>query len=307
MNETIKLVKSNGVSVDAETICYLQDTLSSKKYIYYTLNEIVGVEPSSTVKIYVAKVKQNDATDVPISEEEWGKLKGIMGEVLKDTENQTIKYLPISELNDPTIIDEKVIAMPTMYNYIAKHKELYGKSAVSSVTEAPIVNEPEEFISASPEAPIPVTSPIVNAEPTPEVAPLVNVAPEPEIVSEPVAPIIDNPIQAAPVEPPVANAPETTSETIDITEIEEKYNKMIEDINALRNKEIEAAKRYNATLKLNAMHNEQHASYVQSEQSSVEPTMNTISEPAPIEPTPITPEYTNNDIETNWFDMQPQG
>ena len=82
---------------------------------------------------------------------------------------------------------------------------------------------------------------------------------------------------------------------------------MIDDINELKNREIEAAKRYNATLELNAMHNAQHASYVQSEQSVSESTIKPIVEPTPIVATPIEPQVNNVDIETNWFDMQPQG
>ena len=136
MNEKIKLIKSNGISVEGDIICFLEDTTNSKRYVYYTLNEIVDAQPSPNIKIYVAKVKQNDATDVPISEEEWGKLKGFMGEVLKDIDNATIKYLSINELVDPTIIDEKVIAMPTMYDYVSKHRGVYANKVATYVLSA---------------------------------------------------------------------------------------------------------------------------------------------------------------------------
>lgn len=296
MNEKIKLTKSNGTTIEADIICFLEDLTSSKKYVYYTLNEIVGVEPSSTVKIYVAKIKQNDATDVPISEEEWGKLKGIMGEVLKDTDNTTVKYLPQTELGDAVIVDEKVIAMPTMYDYISKHRGVYANKVTIELSnpapvEAPVLETPTE-VSA------PSIEPI-------EAQPIVEEKVEEPIVSEPVQP---------PVEETTTPEVQTSSlESIDIDEIEVKYNKMIEDINDLKNREIEAAKRYNATLELSAMHNAQHASYVQSEQTVPETNPAPVIKPAPtIEPTPVVatpiePQANNVDIETNWFDMQPQG
>ena len=294
MNEKIKLIKTNGTTVEGDIICFLEDTTSSKRYIYYTLNEVVGVEPSSTIKVYVAKVKQNDETDGLISEEEWIKLKGFMGEVLKDTENATIKYLPISLLTDPTIVDEKVIAMPTMYDYISKHRGVYAnKVATMEVEPAPVVSE--QTIEVAPEM-TPEVAPISETtivEPTPVDVPVSEPAP---VVQEEVAPVTDT------VEP-IVNSP---LEPIDITQIEEKYNKMIEDINKLRTDEIEAAKRYNATLELSAMHNAQHASYVQSEQTAVESTPSSI-EPTPVAPTPIEPQTNNIDIETNWFDMPQQG
>ena len=74
--------------------------------------------------------------------------------------------------------------------------------------------------------------------------------------------------------------------------------------------ELEAAKRYNATIELSAMHNEQHANYIANEQNKEIDTVTPIE--TPIEPeavTPVIPEPTvapitsPTDIETNWFDM----
>ena len=316
MNEKIKLIKSNGTTIDADIICFLEDTTSSKKYVYYTLNELVGVDPSTTVKIYVGKIKQNDVTDVPISEEEWGKLKGIMGEVLKDSENATIKYLPLSLLVDPTIIDEKVIAMPTMYDYINKHRAVYSSKAeevtanvdVSANEAAPVEEQAQESELVAVEQ-----APEINSE---------EIQPQESILAAPIEQI-EAPTQGVESAVPETNGP--VLEPIDIASIEAKYAQMIDEINELKNKEIEAANRYNATLELSAMHNAQHASYVQNVQESSAVTEAPISEikveepvsetpqttiavePKPVEPSPIEPQQTSNvDIETNWFDMQPQ-
>ena len=108
---------------------------------------------------------------------------------------------------------------------------------------------------------------------------------------------------------------------------------MIANINKLREQELEAAKRYNATIELSAMHKEQHASFVQEQvktepivqtQSVVQPEVtqpivenivppmdspiatpvNPVQEPVPV--TPVVPDpvaATPQNMETNWFDM----
>ena len=335
MNEKIKLIKSNGTVVEGDIICFIEDTSSSKRYVYYTLNEMVNAEPSQNIKIYVAKVKQNDMTDTPISEEEWSKLKGFMGDVLKDVESPTVKYLPQSELVEPTIVDEKVIAMPTMYDYISKHRGVYATKVASMVSEPTLVVDASENVAPEvvptqietptiPEAPV-VDTPMEQVAPLTEENPIVPDATaqkvpsvEPQIITPEVQPVVEE--NEVPISEPIKESepvvleptPSSQSlERIDIASIEKKYDEMIASITELRNKEIEAANRYNATLELSAMHNAQHADYVQSEQTpetantpALEPTP---IQPAPIEPEPIAPQVSDINIETNWFDMQPQG
>lgn len=310
MNNNIKLIKSNGVAVEGDVICFLEDSTNSKKYVYYTLNEIVGVEPSSTVKIYVAKIKQGDATDVPITDEEWGKLKGFMGDVLKDSTNANVKYLPLTELVNPNIVDERVIAMPTMYDYINKQRSAYSSNVVinenitSNEPTAPVIQE--ESISVEPDV---FTPPVAQETPNnlaSEVVPEVASVTDQQVNDVPVEPAINEPSIMVEDETVKEEPSSTKLERIDIKAIEGKYNSMIEDIKALESKEIEAAKRYNATLELNAMHNQQHASYVQGEQTSVETAP--VVEPTPIvaEPLEAAPVSSDINIETNWFDMPAQ-
>ena len=307
MNEKIKLMKSNGTTIEGDIICFLEDILTSKRYVYYTLNEVIGTEPSSTVKIYVAKVKQNDATDTLISEEEWIKLKGIMGEVLKDTDNDTIKYLNVNELMDPTIIDEKVIAMPTMYDYISKHRGVYANKVATNMVSEPASTVEVPIQETSPlQEPIEASEPAI--EPVAKTSIIEEVIPEEPQTTVPISESAMSPAEPIQVveESPVPAGSETVAtnlEKINVDDINAKYDKMVEDINNLRKLEIEAAERYNATLELNAMHIEQHASNVQAEQ----PAVNTTIEPVSISPTPIEPQVSDVNIETNWFDMQPQG
>lgn len=310
--ETVSLNRIDGTSISATLICYFENISDKKQYIYYTLNEISGTDTNSTVKIYCVKVRQNDpALDTAISESTWEQLKGHMAEALKGILNPDIKFLPISQLVDKTIVSEKVIAMPVSYNYVDKHYQFYLANVSNDTTGgdeiAPIANNeiplaPQETVSE----PAPVSEPVVLDAPQQE--------PEP-IVAETLKPI---------QEESTNNNNTNSSEPIDITSIEEKYAKMIEDITKLKELELEAAKRYNATLQLSTMHNEQHASYVQSEQIKENGSIASVPafEPAPVEPAPINPvppvsnvmepisqpqpapnPTPTQDLETNWFDM----
>lgn len=393
MNEKVNINKTDGSSIMADLICFIENTTTGKRYIYYTLNEVVGAGTSSTVKIYVSKVKQDDPTlDAPITEEEWGALKGYMGDALKGNSNPAIKYIPMSELVNPTSVSERAIAMPTSYDYINKQRGIYATSvAGANATEgaqntpAPEATNPalEPVQEPVPAAPSPVEPTPLEPQPAPE-----PVAPTPEPAPT-VAPVVEPPVSApqeAPISPEAPAAPTVeptpvpvepaaplkveeptpmvppvdnneTAETdstsnpssaavlkpIDINEIEAKYAEMSKNLENLKNLEIEAAKRYNATIELQEMHNEQHASYIENEQAKVTPIAGSpiveptpaptpapvqepvpaapevgpvptvapeVASPAPIaEPTPVTPVTPEPvaaapaDIETNWFDM----
>lgn len=336
MNSKINITKSDGAVVSADLICYFQT--GNNKYVYYTLNEMSGEGANSTVKVYVGKVKtDNPEIDVPITEEEWGKLKNHMGEVLKDTAND-MSYLPAPE--NVTTVSEKVIAMPTNYDYVNKHRGVY-EEAVKNVpntqeqpavapTEQPVVEEgvPE----VSPFA-VPQVDPIVNNEPVLDTPNLE--VPETPVVEEPTVPapetpevpsneMVNNPFAVPNTqepekplpkidEPTVPNDPVSAfniptdegEKPINIDEIDKKYDDMINDIEDLRRREKEAAQRFNATLELTEMHTEQHAATIAADMNSnAEPN---VAEPAPV--TPIVPEAPAapiNDVETNWFDMPQQ-
>lgn len=375
MNEKINVIFTDGRQIQADLICFLENLSNNKKYLYYTLNETVGNGTSSTVKIYVANKKQeNPSLDTPISEDEWTTLKGFMGDALKGNANPNIKYLPLSELgNDVPVVSEKAIAMPTSYDYINKQRGIYATAIASSDSSTnstpqgtamgPISAGPLETVttpSATPTStgaptPEPISVESTPAMPTVEPAPTpVTNTPEPVV-----APVNPEPIKVTPTTPSnlnestkseADNASEETGgselklQPIDIATIENKYAEMIATIEKLKGQEIEAAKRYNATIELQEMHNIQHASYVQSEGTSSqtlkptnpiiqEPTPSPVSNPVPVTGSPITanpatsndsiskpieptivqttpleptPAVTEAQLETNWFDMPAQ-
>lgn len=300
MNEKINLTNANGTLASVDIICFFEDTTTKNRYLYYTQNEVVGTGANSTVRIYVSKIRQNNPVlDVAITDQEWNVLKDHMAEALKGTANSTVKYLPISELQEPVSISDRAIGMPTSYDYINKHRGIYAQSIATLEPEPASTVQPE--VQNAPVEPIPVETP--SNIPTPE-APIVS---EPIKSEEPVT--VSEPMTEEKTEGVTASDTVSISNPIDIEEIEKKYAEMFDLLNDLKRREIEALERLNATKELNAMHNAQHADYVANEQSKEIP----VSEPVPVpEPTPVTPivpEQTvsqpvnSTDIETNWFDM----
>lgn len=388
MNDKINLTNTNGATISTDLICFIESNASGKRYIYHTLNEEMGTDSNKTIKLYVDKIRQNNPNlDTPITDEEWGILRGYMGDAINGVVNPEVKYLPISELTDPFIVSERAIAMPVSYDYVNKQRGIYAESVVKN--EISSENVPQNSTSTpAPEAmenvqanevqtqdvppihvenatPVGEPAPIQNME-APVQAPVEsmssvqqsnmfdnNVAPvQPEQTPAPVAPtpvenvennMFNNNVVSEPnasiesttiVSPePVNQNSEMTSsnakiEPIDVASIEHKYNEIIEDLKNVMAKEIEAAKRYNATIELSSMHNEQHANYVQNEQikeagivsqGTTESTL--VQQPVPpinntVEPTPITPviptpvdgensDTSNGGLETNWFDVPP--
>ena len=316
MNSKINLIKPDGTSVQVDVICSIENIQSGKRYLYYTLNEIVGAGASSTVKIYVSKINQgNPQLDAAINEIEWENLKNIMGDVLRGNANPDIKYVLLTDLTNITSVSDRVIAMPTSYDYITKHRGVYAQAIATMEPTAPVAIAEE--IDATAQAPIVEPVPTINPAPQveePIVEPTITETAviEPKIVpAEEPLPISDTPITSA-SEPSTIN-PSSNATPIDISEIEKKNETLMNDLIKLKEQEIEAVKRYNATLELSSMHNAQHANYVESENNKE---LNKVAEPLTnqspvIEPATvatIVPEPENKpqaalDLETNWFDM----
>lgn len=384
MNEKINLIKADGTTIQADLICFLEVLATGRRFVFYTLNEVMGADANATVKIYVSKVKQdNPALDASMTGDEWQLFtKTVMKSTIQGVPCNEVKYISMSELVNPVSITEKAIAMPVFHDYINKQRGLYAEAVATgnSVTQELTAPVTEPQVTATPETPVeaPQAPDTMTAQTTvdPTTAPIAAADSSSlnntnfEVVSQ-AANIFDNPVAApaplavepsseattsATLEPqdtvPVqevqaedssedSNGSSAVLEPIDLAMIEMKYKEMIDNINKLKEQELEAAKRYNATIELSAMHKEQHANYIQNEQvketpaQPVEPTPVVSQEPVaatvdptpqanpnpfdasainptavnPAEPTPVTPvvpepaPVTTANLETNWFDM----
>lgn len=330
MNDTIKL-KKDGAEFDGNLICYFQDTSNSKKYVFYTKADEDAAN-SPTLKIHVALINQSNADlNMPINDTEWDGLKAIMGNVLKSAASPNVKYLKTT--NTLEIADERIIGMPSSYDYVSKHKAVYA-------------NEAQEETGGTDEADVPAgtsVSPII-----PDV-PAADVTPAPEPVATPgfggnmentitQQPNIDdvNPIQSlipdapgeaqSPEDKPLPTIPETPSapepamnENIQIPPIsspeveapkEPEINEPIkEPVSTLTEEEINN-KFDNIVNEINALREE---ALKMVKQAGMEPIAATVvpNTPSDVPITPITPSApadegstsTSSDADRNWFDM----
>ncbi|MDD2504895.1 MAG: hypothetical protein PHF21_01315 [Bacilli bacterium] len=92
-NVEIKL--PSGETINVELISYFEVVNISKKYLFYTKNEMVE---NNLIKMYVAEVLTIDnsiAINEKMSEQEWNDLKNIMKSILLGEKNNNIKYLEI--------------------------------------------------------------------------------------------------------------------------------------------------------------------------------------------------------------------
>ena len=90
MNTNIELKKANGEIIKVELISYFEHIPTSKKYIFYTLNEKIENE---LVKMYVSEVSDNATLSDKMTDEEWTNIKEIMKSILTANNNDKIKYL----------------------------------------------------------------------------------------------------------------------------------------------------------------------------------------------------------------------
>lgn len=87
----VSIKKDNGETFEAELICYFELVDVQKKYLFYTLNETVE---NGLIKMYVTEVSAEGViVSQDMTDEEWLKLKSIMKSMLKEENDENIKYL----------------------------------------------------------------------------------------------------------------------------------------------------------------------------------------------------------------------
>lgn len=90
MDTKVKLQRVNGEIIEADIISYFELQNTGKRYVFYTLNEIVE---NDLVKMYVSEVGNANMLAQTMSDEDWTTLKSIMKSILTGHENPNVKYL----------------------------------------------------------------------------------------------------------------------------------------------------------------------------------------------------------------------
>lgn len=93
MNIDIK--KANGETITAELISFFEVVNIQKKYVFYTLNEVVE---NDLVKMYVAEVTETENELIvgqKMTEDEWTNLKSIMKSLLTGANDPNIRHIEV--------------------------------------------------------------------------------------------------------------------------------------------------------------------------------------------------------------------
>ena len=90
MDTKVKLQRVNGEIIEADIISYFELQNTGKRYVFYTLNEIVE---NDLIKMYVSEVGDANMLAQTMTDEDWTTLKSIMKSILTGHENPNVKYL----------------------------------------------------------------------------------------------------------------------------------------------------------------------------------------------------------------------
>ena len=93
-NTTIRIIDVDGMEKEAEVLLYFKLEENGKEYLIYTFNEAVvdenGVMSDDLVVVHTSEVlkKEDDVTTLGAvdDEDEWGKIKDVMRDIIKETE-----------------------------------------------------------------------------------------------------------------------------------------------------------------------------------------------------------------------------
>ena len=87
MDTKVKLQRVNGEIIEADIISYFELQNTGKRYVFYTLNEIVE---NDLVKMYVSEVGAANMLAQTMTDEDWTTLKSIMKSILTGHENANV-------------------------------------------------------------------------------------------------------------------------------------------------------------------------------------------------------------------------
>jgi len=91
----IDIKKPDGTVMNVELICYFQLLNVNKKYMFYTMNEVVE---NDLKKMYVSEVADSAegiTAEQKMTEEEWTNLKAVMKSILTDGQDPNVQYLTV--------------------------------------------------------------------------------------------------------------------------------------------------------------------------------------------------------------------
>lgn len=229
MNDNIKVINKAGEGMETEGIAYIEIPSTTKKYVFYTLNEKVD---NDLTKIYIAETNADPNLANAIPDTEWEDLRNKMIKISHKENVEDVNFLSMTDVTF-NVGDPKKLAITAVAKQAFKDAQL-SHTMSTNKTETPVTTGSSPFfnqeivgqessgetsggdapsIFANPPQPeIAQPEPVVPTPPTPPVASVpVEQASAPlpmqESLVEPVLPTNQELVQPVMPTPPVPPAP----------------------------------------------------------------------------------------------------
>lgn len=199
MNDNIQIINKTGEGMYTEGIAYIEVPSTTKKYVFYTLNEKVD---NDLTKIYIAETNIDAASVNAIPDNEWEDLRNKMIKISHKETVDDVKFLSMDAVTF-NVGDPKKLAITAVAKQAFKDAQLTNTMATNQ-TETPVTTGSGSFFNQE-----------VVGETTTNAAPVENTQ---NIFDNPIQPENTTPASSAPVQgvenpvPPVMPTAPLTSE-----------------------------------------------------------------------------------------------
>lgn len=146
MNDSIQILNKNGDMMAVEGIAHVMISGTSKKYLFYTLNEKVD---NDLTKIYIAEASEEQGGANPIEDAEWEDIRKKMVKISHKEELDDVSYLPFGD-SPMNVGEAKKLAVTSVAKQAFKDAQATHTISTNQ-TETPVVNGTPSFFAPTQE------------------------------------------------------------------------------------------------------------------------------------------------------------
>lgn len=139
MNGNVTIIDNKGNAILAEGISYINVPTINKKYLFYTLNEIVQ---NNLTKVYIAEVSDSIGTTNVINDQEWDYLKKIIEKIVQGTIETEIQNIPMTS-GSFNVGEQRKLGLNDKVKEALKNRQLMMSNGNNDVTKSEISATPQ--------------------------------------------------------------------------------------------------------------------------------------------------------------------
>lgn len=133
MNDNIQIINKSGDGMSTEGISYIEVPSTTKKYLFYTLNEKVD---NDLTKIYISEVNPDGIVENPIADTEWEDLRQKMIKISHKEAVDDVNFLNMSGVKF-NVGDPKKLAITAVAKQAFKDAQISNTMATNQ-SETPV-------------------------------------------------------------------------------------------------------------------------------------------------------------------------